>query len=320
LLLIDLKLTDSQRNDYLRNIEILRTYHSCLPDIPKVVEGALRVNLRQLIGFLPNLSDPICFEGKLKRLVVNRQVAPNNRNARLKYYKNIKYPPEEIANKLSYNRGTLHGQSGFYAAYGSILTATLENKPVRGDLITVSTWKQKEGTTISYLAIFHNDKITSSTSTFDGNLQKYQELLKKCDQNVSIVLKALFDFIATVFTCPVKPDEKLGYLISATLSDIFMNDPEFNIDCIVYPSVQMNLAAACIVMKNNVLDDKFDLIEITESFCFKSADEFGNGWLTQRTGKAVKIDPKEDLITWENEDIADKRMYPLMKDFDVSFD
>lgn len=183
-----------------------------------------------------------------------------------------------MLDKIYYNCINLPRKSVFYAAYGN-LVAALETNPQKGNLYTHSTWQQKEGTVITYLPIFHKESIVRSTSEFIDDWNDYQAFLEKMDKNAAIVVEEIYDFIATVFTAPVNPNNKVEYIFSAIIFDIFMNDPDYNVDC--------------------------------------SSDEVGKKWLSHRTATAIAPNHKEELIKWENQEISDERISLLMEQYNV---
>jgi len=311
----NLKFTDSDRDYYLKGIRKLREFHSLVASITPDIEDYIKVSFPRLIGILPCLKNEVCFGNPFERIVVNKRVA--NKNTRLKAYKQIKYPPEEVLEKITYNRANLPKQSVFYAAYGS-LTAALESKPEKGDLFTYSLWKQKQDTSIWYVPIFYKKLIVESTTEFFEDWKMYQKYLESLEKNVSIVVREVCDFIATVFTTKVDPNNKVEYLFSAIISDIYLNDPAHNVDCIYYPSVAGDFVASNIAIKPKVLENSFEIKEINESFCIRS--ELGKQWGSYRTAKAININPKNDLIEWQTETIYDSSVCDLLNHYKVTFE
>jgi len=313
----ELKFTDFDRDKYLKGIKKLRKYHSVVPFITPEFENYIRSSFMELIGFIPCLKSSTCFSHAFERIVVNRRVSAGN--SRLKSYSQIKYPPDSVLDKITYNRANLPGQSIFYAAYGG-LVAALESKPELGDLFTYSLWKQKQDTWITYLPIYHKQEIIDSTSEFYEDWKRYQKTLSSLNKNVAIIVEEIYDFIATVFTAKVNPDNKIEYLFSAIFSDVFMNSSPHNVDCIYYPSVAGDLVASNIAVKPKVLEELFDIEEINESFCVRSGDGYRKQWFSYRTGKAIEINKGDEFIKWQTEDISETWVIDLMKQFKVNLD
>jgi hypothetical protein len=141
--------------------------------------------------------------------------------------------------------------------------------------------------------------------------------LEKLDKNVSIVVEEFFDFVATVFICEVNPTNRVEYIMSAMFSDLFMFDQKFNFDCIYYPGVKIGLISSNVAIKPNVLEDIFDIKEITEQVCSFSDNNLNNKFLTYRTAKAVEINKDDESIKWENVDLKDEAILNLIKEYKV---
>ena len=72
-------------------------------------------------------------------------------------------------------------------------------------------------------------------------------------------------------------------------------------DCIYYPSVPIGYIASNIALKPEVLEDKFELIEVTESMCTSSPPEKTTGWFSKRTGKGINVSLSSKEIQWQDE-------------------
>jgi hypothetical protein len=288
------------RDDLLYRIATLELIHANIKDLDCNLETRLRSNFKYMVGFVPLLTRHTCFGSEFNRIVLNKYVTTGNTNTRLFSISQLKYPPPEVAKNLSYNRASLPAVSLFYAGYGR-LTTTLETKPQKGDLYTTSIWKQKEGTSISYIPICYMGELIERTTEFDSDWDQFTGLLRKLDKNVSIVLERLYHFITKVFITPVDPKNKKEYIFSALFADLFLNDADNGVDCIYYPSVPMNYASSNIALKPSVLESKFELIEVTESICTSSPSNETSGWLSKRTGKGVNVSLSTKTIKWEDE-------------------
>lgn len=310
----DLKFTNSEKEHILSKVKLLRDYHSLVSFMTPEMENFIVKNFASIIKFLPCLKHSTCFQDSFERIVINNNVNKDKSNARLKSYSQIQYPPHNVLSKIPYNRANLPKQSVFYAAYGSLVSA-LETKPAKGNLYTHSIWQQKQNTQITYLPIYHKESIILTTSEFTEDWKNYQSYLGTLDKNVAVVVEEIYDFIATVFTTQVNPLNRIEYLFSAIISDIFMNDSKFNVDCIYYPSVAGDFVASNIAVKPKVLDNLFNLVEINESFC--SYSDANKRWLSYRTGKAINIDRNGENIKWQTETIYDETINILMKEFNV---
>lgn len=205
--LLDLTFTSQMRDYFIQRIVILEQMHANIKNLDPHLEKQLRSNFKTLVGFIPILARETCFGSPFNRIVINKYVTADKSNTRLFSIEQLKYPPPEVAKNLTYNRASLPGVSLFYAGYGR-LTTTLETKPQKGDLYTTSIWKQKEGTSISYIPICYMQELIDCTTEFDPDWEWYTGLLQRLDSNVSIVLERLYRFITQVFAARVGPKNK----------------------------------------------------------------------------------------------------------------
>lgn len=296
----ELSFTPQMRDYYLERIAILERIHADIKNLGPDLERHLRSNFKPLVGFMPILARETCFGSPFNRIVINKYVSADKSNTRLFSVDQIKYPPAEVAKSLMYNRASLPGVSLFYAGYGR-LTTTLETKPQKGDLYTTSIWKQKDGSSISYIPICYAQELIDRTTEFDADWEQYAGLLQRLDSGVSIVLERLYRFITTVFTTPVDPKNKKEYIFSALFADLFLNDTDNGVDGIYYPSVPIGYIASNIALKPQVLESKFELIEVTESICTSSPPDKATGWFSKRTGIGLNTSLSSKDIQWQDE-------------------
>lgn len=312
------KLTDSQANHFLKQISLLRKIHKATSVFPPSIEKFITDNFNGLVGFLPFLQTRVEFGAPFERVVINRYVREDKKNSRLHNYHQIKYPPVNVAKNLPYNRANLPGQSVFYAGYGALATA-LETKPQTGDLYTTSCWQQKKGVGIIHIPIFHNLKLVLASPGYIDQWNDYSDMLGNLDKNVANLTKELYDFIATVFSTRVDPNNKKEYIFSALFADHFLNNKDFGVDALYYPSVPSKFSSSNIALKPSVLDKKFDLVEVKESICLSSPEPGAPGWMSHRTGMAVNIDQSKDRINWDNTPLSNYATEVIRK-FEVSFE
>lgn len=235
-LLRDLKFENAQTSYFLGQINLLKEFQRRRSTIDKETEKFIHENFKVLTGFLPFLKTDVHFGNPFDRIVVNKFIREDKRNARLNFVSQVKYPPDNVAKKLYYNRANLPGQSIFYAGYGKLAIA-LETKPTKGDLYTATRWQQKPGIKISHIPIYHSEKLIVLTTEFENEWNEYQKLLEQLDGNVRKVVRELYEFIAEVFTTPVNPDNKIEYIFSSLVANYFLNDANHGVDCLYYPSV-----------------------------------------------------------------------------------
>jgi hypothetical protein len=314
----ELKFNNAQVCYFLGQINILKELQKHRSTIDPSTERFIKDNFKILTGFLPFLRTDVHFGNPFDRIVINKYIREDKRNARLNFVTQIKYPPDNIAKNLYYNRANLPGQSVFYAGYGKLATA-LETKPVKGDLYTTTRWQQKAESRILHIPIFHNEQLVSSTSEFKNDWDQYKELLKQLDANVSKVVWALYGFITEVFTTPVNPNNKIEYIFSALFANHFLNDAAHGVDCLYYPSVPSGYISSNIALKPSILEKHFDLIEVTESICVGSKESGLRGWMSFRSGQVKNPSIKKNDLIWDNVLPDDEEVNKIIKEYSIEF-
>ena len=72
-----------------------------------------------------------------------------------------------------------------------------------------------------------------------------------------------------------------------------------NIDAIVYPSVPERLLSSNIVIKPDILDNHFDLIEVEESVVTSTPNPKNSGYILFGTNYSKTFDFPADKILWD---------------------
>ena len=108
----------------------------------------------------------------IKRVSINRTIRGDKTNNRLFFIDDLKYPPKKVVDKLDYNRASYKKQAMFYGGFGNF-QSLFENSPNTGDIFTISTWHQKEGTKLHFAVIFHDDHLQNFTDKFENEWNDY---------------------------------------------------------------------------------------------------------------------------------------------------
>lgn len=135
---------------------------------------------------------------------------------------------------------------------------------------SVSYWEVEKPLKV---ASFITDKTFPDVQN-NVSLNKLRNSFKeKCkDPNVNLSDIEIARFISTEYTKKVNTDVPYEYLISATLSDIIIN--EFGYDAVVFPSVQFNGKAGLnIAISPNVVDNKLLFMGTSQEVLYKNKDK-----------------------------------------------
>lgn len=235
----------------------------------------------------------------LMRVTVNNRL-PNNKNERISEIKFLKNPPSENVKRLG--RANFAGQSVFYAGFDP-MTILKELKPSVGDLITVSTWKQKEDSLLNISPICN---ITSKDGESHNETSlrfkvDFENSLRKLDRNIAEQIELMVAFISECFAKEVDGNNHFDYFLSSYYANrIFSELHGGIIDAIIYPSVAFELSFSNAVLKSNTINDKFDLIEIEESIVKSSPYQGGNGYFLKGINRTSKFDKETGIINWNN--------------------
>lgn len=255
----------------------------------------LHENLHKAIPFF---SSPI-FDLKfppLQRVTINKNLFGGN-NQRINEIKFLKYPPADKVSK--YGRANLIGQSVFYCTSNPI-TALNEMKPQLGDLITTSIWKQKDDN--RFLKISPIFKITSLNGVVHNELSlkftmAYKNSLKQHPKEIAEQIDVLLQFIADCFAKDVDYGNSYDYALSAFYANKILNDFEGGtIEALVYPSVADKLDFSNLAIKPSIIDEHFELSEVTEGILVGSPKNSG-GYSIEGSGWSKKFD--QGNIIWK---------------------
>ena len=286
----------------MTGLEVLKNVLNSLR--PFLQKGSIsEARAKWLLGGLDNaitfFSSPI-FDMRfpdLQRLTINKNLFGGH-NTRINEIKFLKYPPADKVSK--YGRANLIGQSIFYSTSNPI-TAMKEMKPQLGDLITTSTWKQKEDD--YYLKISPIFKITSLAGDIHNELSlkfkvAYQNSISHHPKEVAEQIDELLQFVADCFAKDVDYGNNYDYVLSAFYANKILNEFEGGtIDALVYPSVADKLDFSNVAIKPNVLDEHFALYQVEEGILVGLPDGPGGGFSIEGTGWSRKFN--NDTIIWK---------------------
>ena len=281
----------------------------------------LKENFRQLIGIVPTRVFRInSFSQPFERLVINEDVLGENK--RLNNLSQLRYPPLTIADKIDYNRASLKGKCVFYAGSMGMLTITIEVKPKRGQLITSSKWTFNRKRPLKMVVVCQDAELAMSNpdELLDG-YNEYIGCLSAMQPNNRAVVEEAYAFMVKAFIRPVNPENRQGYIMSALISNLFLNDAEEPVDAIYYPSVPNRGSAMNIAIKPEAVDELFDMTEAIESVVSVDPAQGAGGWLNICTGHCKEYDKESLGLRWINTPFpAGHEVYDLIKEFNIKLE
>jgi hypothetical protein len=277
-------------------IEKLDYYRSLIPKLHELSDAEMS-DLKKDVGTFFNIK-PIVFSKQVPEYLVRISSNTNILGENLNFITNIDHllsPPSHLS---KFNRCNLPGEEVIYCATDET-TAYWETKPKKGDVISISLFKAKENATLNCAVIDPKRKAP-----------------KKLNNELEEVFYLINDFFVEVFTMPVERDNPKKYFFSSTIASEQLFYPieyEHNIEAMVYPSVQRKMNGHNFALKNDIILEKYDLVEVTTRFII---DEYEN------IDPASSDRPIDDLIASISikEFDFDKRELIYPKDFYDRFD
>ncbi|TCC92418.1 hypothetical protein EZ428_11910 [Pedobacter frigiditerrae] len=217
---------------------------------------------------------------KAYRLVVNENVSGSNQSITESHY--LTYPSLELVRKLGkYNRGNTCDTTVLYTAE-SIDTALKEIRPSEGKRVTIGVWQPKSPKTFTCYPIVHSENAIAANADIALASRSIKFLEQLYDPLFVEFMNYYLKLLSNEYSKPVK--HHLEYIISAIFSErIFQSKnghPDFDFDCILYPSVGNDLKTRNIAIKSSVVDNDFILdkaIEFVVSECFYDEKSKING-------------------------------------------
>lgn len=248
---------------------------------------------------IPFFSSPI-FEMRFPeviRITINKNVC-NGGNERLSLIRFLKYPPQNKVTK--YGRANLIGQSVFYCTTNPI-TALNEIKPKIGDLVTTSTWRQKEND--YFLKIIPIFKITSLNTITHNELSVrfklgYENALQQYPKEVAEQIDELLKFISEGFAKDVDYNNNYDYALSAYYANKILYDFEKGmIDALIYPSVADKLEFSNLAIKPDIVENHFDIYHVEEGIVRRAPNEKGGNYFLEGTFWSRTF--RDGVIVWK---------------------
>lgn len=195
---------------------------------------------------------------KLFRITRNKLLYKAN-PYKLQKISDLMGPPEEVA---SLGRLNMKGESVFYSAL-DFNTAVWETQPEKGEYITVSEWKIKEGQKLYNHFIFHPEETNLSKES--QNAQKaHLEQIGVIREDYRKTFTEIQKFVAEEFMKPVDRNKKANYLFSSIIGSRFLQNGKdangFQIEAISYPSTRRDCAVTNIAILNSLVLEKLDLV------------------------------------------------------------
>lgn len=232
---------------------------------------------------------------ELVRLSINQDILGENR--RIKNISYLKYPP---ADKVSrFGRCNLPEQSVLYAGF---MRPTILNelKPKTGTLITSSTWKIKNNSSMFYCPVFMNQP---TNGTINRRTEEFTYIFEKTiadyPENEKNLIRYLTQFIADSFSKRVTSENDLEYFLSAFFSNIIFNEMNYGkVEAILYPSVQEHLAFENIAIKPEVFDEKYELVKVSDTVVIESVHQGNGRYFMHEVGSTSEFDLINREVIW----------------------
>jgi hypothetical protein len=212
------------------------------------------------------ITNQVTIAGNLFRLVVNESVIKKNQT--ITDIKFLTYPPLAILKDYKkYNRASTCNSTLLYLTE-TVDTALKEVHPPENKIVTISVWAPKRERTFTQYPIEHSEPAAKVNPQIALGLQALKMLNEKQDPLLARYMSNYFGLLAREFSKPVTPGNHLEYMLSAILSEnIFEfedNNPDFNYDCISYPSVGNNFFTRNLAIKPSIAVAEFKIVQVIE--------------------------------------------------------
>lgn len=184
----------------------------------------------------------------LVRISINNRILKGKKVGLLTEVSQLLAPPSEF---VDYGRCNILNKQVAYCAI-NLASAYWETKPQKEDVITISTFKLKEGAKANCSVI---KKEKTDNPSISHELQEVYYLLE--------------EFFIEVYSLKVDRNRSRDYIFSAELSSnqlFYPVESEKNIEAIIYPSVQRQKFGHNIALKNELLLKKYDLVSVETVF------------------------------------------------------
>jgi hypothetical protein len=241
------KLNLNSPDEIRKKLDYFQTFFGKIEDLPDEDFKALQNEIHTFFNIKPGSYRDNPPE-QLVRISLNNSILKGKPLSYLTDISQILAPPKHLCN---YNRCSLPEQQILYCGINEA-ECYWEMKPKKGDVITLSYFKLKEGAKVN-CNLIQKDKTVNPIFT-----HKLQE-----------VFHILEDFFVDVFSLEVSRDRPKDYLFSAELSSQFLFYPvpsPKNIEAILYPSVQKKKFGHNVAILNDIILDRYDLLFVETRF------------------------------------------------------
>ncbi len=199
------------------------------------------------------------------RAVINSSVVGEKKSLSKK--RHLSYPPLHIVKQLGkFNRCNSPDKTILYSSE-SIDTALNELKPKVGELVSVGVWVPDGDRKINSFPISHHPEAHGINENSTAAMNAFLEQQKKLRPELADFLVPFFKILGREFSKPIS--HHYEYLISALFSSkLFSNqkreNTEFDIECIVYPSVGNKYSTSNLAIRSDVFRSRFKLKQVLE--------------------------------------------------------
>jgi hypothetical protein len=209
------------------------------------------------------------------RLVVNESVQKKDESITNICF--LKYPPLDVVkNGAGYNRASTYKTTVFYSTE-NIDTALKETRPPLKKLVTAGVWRPKDvNKPLISFPISHSDEAFLVNQRVQRAMTAISDINKGNSLLLNLFMSRFLNLLGREFSKVVDRDSNREYLISAMLSERILDrdpdeNPDFQYDCIIYPSVGNNYLVDNIAVKPSTIDKDFQLVGALE-FRIQEAD------------------------------------------------
>jgi hypothetical protein len=246
---------------------------------------------------------------KVYRLVVNE--SGSQKNDSIIETRFLTYPGLDIVKRYgNYNRGNTCNTTVFYVAE-DIDTALKEIRPEKGKRVTVGVWKPKKDRTFTSYPIVHYEQAIANNKEVEIANSAIRQIEETHHTLFRDYMNYYLKLLSREYSKPIT--NRFDYMISAIFSEqIFkINDgnPDYNYDCILYPSVGNEFQTRNIIIKPSVVDEDFILdkvieFEISDSFYDRKPLKTGNpediSLANVRHYRETRNISPDGVIAWSN--------------------
>lgn len=300
-LISDIHLSVNEANLMMNTFKFLDSYCDKAENLNDDEIEEFIKSVSTLSLFLPiqitQLSNP---NFSVERIIINKYI-PGNKNQRVLNLADLRYPPRSAASTIGWNRASMKGQIMFYGGIRGALPLSLETSPKKGEIITKSKWKLREGKTINVIVLCQSQELVEANPIeLQEDYREYNIMLSTLSPHTKVVVEEFYKLLIKAFTKKVDPTKKQGYLISAFLSDFIFKHFSVRVDAIMYPSVPFGKLAMNIAIRPDVLDESFQMIEAFDGEVLYDPSMGKDMVKLEERGTCISYDPKDLQLVWNH--------------------